>query len=71
MTNVVCVTEFANILTSSNCPLDQERNELVLRNKVATATQLINGFISIGASVECRRKAILFACQHLFELCGG
>ena len=69
-TNGVCLTEFANILTSANCPLDQERNVLVVRNEEDTATQLINELISIGASVECRRKVIPFVCQHLFGLCG-
>ena len=44
---------------------------LVVRNEEARATQLINELISIGASVECRRKAIPFVCQHLFGLCGG
>ena len=44
---------------------------LVVRNEEATATQLINELNSIGASVECRRKAIPFVCQHLFGLCGG
>ena len=44
---------------------------LVVRNEEDTATQLINELISIGASVECRRKVIPFVCQHLFGLCGG
>ena len=42
----------------------------VVRNEEATSTQLINELISIGASVECRRKVIPFVCQHLFGMCG-
>ena len=32
-TSDVCLMELANILTSSNCPLDPEGNILVLKNE--------------------------------------
>ena len=67
--NGICLRELANILASSNCLPDLEGNVLVVRNEEATATQLMNGLTSIGASVECRRKAVPFLCQHLFGLC--
>ena len=70
-TNGICLRELANILASSNCLPDAEGNVLVVRNEEATATQLVNGLTSIGASVECRRKAVPFLCQHLFGLCSG
>ena len=42
----------------------------MLRNEEDTATQMINGLISLGASDECLIKAVTFMCLHLFGLCG-
>ena len=39
------------------------------RNEEEFATQLINGLNFIGASAECKEKAIPFLCLHLFGLC--
>ena len=70
-TSDVCLMELANILTSSNCPLDPEGNILVLKNEETTATQLMFGLNTFGASEECVRKAVPFVCQYLFGLCDG
>ena len=43
----------------------------MMRNEEDTATQLIDGLTSLGASAECIRKAIPFLGQHLFGLCDG
>ena len=43
----------------------------MLRNEEDTATQLINGLTSLGASAECLSKAVPFLCLHLFGLCGA
>ena len=50
MTSNVCLTEFAKIQTSSNCPPDPEGNVFVVRNEEATALQVINELKSVGAS---------------------
>ena len=42
----------------------------MLRNEEDTATKLINGLTSLGASAECLSKAVPFLCLHLFGLCG-
>ena len=69
-TSGICLTEFISILTSSNCPLAPEGNITVLRNEEVTVARLINGLAIVGASDECRSKAVPFFCQHLFGLCG-
>ena len=69
-TSRTCQTEFSNILTASNCSLDSEGSIFVTNNEEAVAMQLINGLETIGASVECRRKAVPFLCLQLFGLCG-
>ena len=43
----------------------------MVRNEEATATQLVNGLTSIGASAECRREAVPFLCQLFFGVCDG
>ena len=43
----------------------------MVKNEEATAIQLINGLMSVGASDECIRRAVPFLCLHLFGLCGG
>ena len=58
MTSGVCLTEFAKILTASNCPPDPEENVFVMRNEEATALQVINKLKSP------------FFCLYLFGLCG-
>ena len=63
------LTEFSNILSSSYCLPGPEGYISVLRNEEATATQLINGLTSLGASAECLSKAVPFLCLHLFGLC--
>ena len=67
----ICLTELANILVSSKCLPDPEGYLLVMQNEEDTATQLINGLTTLGASAECISKAIPFLCQHLFGLCDG
>ena len=42
----------------------------MIQNEENTATQLINGLTSLGASAECLSKAVPFLCLHLFGLCG-
>ena len=42
----------------------------MIRNEENTATQLINGLTSLGASAECLSKAVPFLCLHIFGLCG-
>ena len=42
----------------------------MVRNEEATAAQLIDGLVFIGASDECIRRAVPFLCLHLFGLCG-
>ena len=66
----ICQTELENILTSSNCPSDAE-NVFVVRNEEMRATQLITELTGIGASFECRKNVVAFACLQLFGLCGG
>ena len=70
-TSDVCLMELANILTSSNCPLDPEGNILVLKNEETTASQLMFGLKTLGASEECIGKVVPFVCQYLFGLCDG
>ena len=41
-----------------------------MRNEEVTVARLINGLAIVGASDECRSKAVPFFCQHLFGLCG-
>ena len=65
----MCQLELANILTSSNCSPDPDGNIFVGRNEEEFAPQLINGLDFIGASAECKRKAVPFLCLHLFGLC--
>ena len=43
----------------------------MVKNEEVTATQLINGLKSIGASDECIRRAVPFLCLHLLGLCSG
>ena len=64
-----CQLELANILTSSNCSPDPDGNIFVGRNEEEFAPQLINGLNFIGASAECKEKAVSFFCLHLFGLC--
>ena len=66
----VCSTEFADLMISANCTLDPEGTLLVTRSEEATMMQLINGLSIIGASEECRCKAVPLLCLHLFGLCG-
>ena len=64
-----CLIEFTNILNSSHCSTDPE-DILVTVNEEATTKQLIDGLTTVGASIECKTKAIPFLCLHLFGLCG-
>ena len=43
---------------------------LVMRNEEAIVMKLINGLTFIGASEECKSKAIPLLCLYLFGLCG-
>ena len=69
-TSGICQKELSKILTSSNCPPNLESNIFVMRNEEARAAQLINGLDYIGASVECKMKAVPFLCLYLLGLCG-
>ena len=69
-TSGICLTEFIWIYIGKSITLAApEGNITVLRIEEITVARLINGLAIVGASDECRSKAVPFFCQHLFGLC--